>query len=309
MRVTESHHDRKPTDPKVVKLVTDRVYGGGPPNEVRVAPCATWGEFYENVRLTNKPMLGRVFRGQSESTWRLQSQWDRYAEQAKGMSDIDRSLAGRTDTAESLLERFKALYIGTSGRDTSSMTNDQWMALGRHHGLITRLLDWTRSPFVAAFFAFRGFLPIDPRLGCLNPLSRVDASGTVAIWELPQESACNNFEHFKFVAGRDEFAYRQRAQSGVFTLVDPPEHNSLDAYLSSEGYAHCLTRYEIPRTEAVKAMQDMSLMNISDGTLFPDGDGAARQANLGDNLDWAFMLEDMRRVAKIMPPPQRASSD
>ena len=293
--MTEPHSNPQQTDATLRKRVTDAVYGGVPQNEVCVVRCESWGDFAEKVRLTPKPRLGRVFRGQCETRWRLQSKWDRYAEQLEAIPESERPFAGRYDTADTLLERFKSCYIGTSGFDTSSMTNDEWMALGRHHGLITQLLDWTHSPFVAAFLAFRELLPIDPQLGCLNPNYRVRKNGTVAIWELPLKSVCTNFEHFRFVVARHEFAHRQRAQSGVFTLVDAPEHSSLDSYLSSKGYAHCLTRYEIPKTDAVMAMQDLRLMNIADSTLFPDGDGAARHVNLGENFDWAFLLEHLRR--------------
>ncbi len=271
------------------------VYGYVQINEIQIIRCESWAEFTEKVRVTASPLVGRVFRGQCESTWRLQSKWDRYAEQQDKIPEGDRAIAGRNETPDSLLERFQTCFTGTPGVETTSLTQQQWMAIGRHHGLITALLDWTRSPFVAAFFAVKELLPIDPELGCLDPLLTVKLDGNVAIWELPLVSACNNFEHFQFFSARHDFAHRQRAQSGLFSLCDHPEHRSLDSYLTSKGYAHCLKKYEVPKSDALIAAQDLTLMNITDSTMFPDGDGAARHANLGELLDFAYLLEHLRR--------------
>ena len=279
-----------------MRKAIEEVYGYVELNRVGVEPCASWDEFRTKVRRTRRPLLGRVFRGQSDAAWKLQSKWDRYSERQAAFPAGERAVAGFNENPDSLLERFKACYVGTAGFDTSTMERQQWFDLARHHGLITPLLDWSHSPFVAAFFAIRELLPIDHELGFLDPLSTVAQDGYVAIWELPLMPAEENrWDQFSIVHARNDFAVRQRAQSGLFTLLESPNDTSLESFLESKNFAHWLIRYDIPKRDAIIAMQDLWLMNIRESTLFPDADGAARQANLGRNFDWATLLEILRR--------------
>ena len=286
--------NRLQTDP-LLRKATAVVYGYVEPNVIDVERCESWDEFRTKVRRTRRPLLGRVFRGQSDVAWKLQSKWDRTVERQAAIQDPERAVAGLNDTPDSLLERFQAYYVGTAGFDTRTMEREEWMALARHHGLITPLLDWTHSPYVAAFFALRDLLPTHGELGALDPLSTIAEDGYIAIWELPLLPAKQSrWEHFSLSHARNDFAVRQRAQSGLFTLMESPDHTSLESFLESNDYAHWLIRYEIPKREAIIAMQDLWLMNIRENTMFPDADGAARQANLGESFDWASLLEILR---------------
>ena len=47
--------------------------------------------------------------------------------------------------------RFKS--HGRAHRENPTENDFEWLIIGQHHGLPTRLLDWTLSPFVAAYFA------------------------------------------------------------------------------------------------------------------------------------------------------------
>jgi hypothetical protein len=135
---------------------------------------SSWNEFLnlaEQVGATRRPFSTQILcRGMANAAWKPQA-------------SLHRTLSGVTDPAEAVrvelecLESFKKAASLWPGVDLPAQDGDlmAWWAVMQHHGAPTRLIDWTASPFVAAYFAVEQGWDVDGAIWLFEALPVIDA--------------------------------------------------------------------------------------------------------------------------------------
>lgn len=135
-----------------------------------------------------------------------------------------------------------------------------WLAIAQHHGLATRLLDWTSNPLAAAFFACCRRAPGDAVVWAFSPSARADTDRS------PFDG--DGIRLYRPGA----HAARIARQGAAFTVHGPPDQTVEDRH----GRLHKLVVAEAYRD---RLLAELALYGISHATLFPDLDGLARFVN------------------------------
>jgi len=115
-----------------------------------------------------------LFRGHSNASWKLQTTLDRFTNLPYEASGYYGTIKSIRPAVVSITEKSWHLpEFETSG--AIPPTGYEFMIYLRHHSFPSPLLDWTRSPYVAAFFAFRS--PQVPKVDRVAIYSYVDNLG------------------------------------------------------------------------------------------------------------------------------------
>jgi len=161
----------------------------------------------------------------------------------------------------------------------STYTDLQLLALAQHHGMATRLLDWSSNPLVALWFA------------CAEPHS--SKSGHIYVYRVYPEnietptSLVDPFSLSMTRVFKPDFASdRIDAQQGWFS-IHPCMGGAFGYKAACEDPIHFLSIFhlEIPAPEKISILEALEKMGISADKLFPGLDGLCRQTN------WAFIAE------------------
>lgn len=262
--------------------------------------CDSWEEFIVEVRRTGFA-ADRIFRGHANPEWKLSSVFERWLATQRPGHDPKRSYRevfgpGAFESFRDIyLNRFKEIAVGIPGFNSSGLNDMDWWSIGRHHGLVTPLLDWTRSPYIAAFFAFTDYLEnLNPGFKAGTKSSTYLDRNCVAIWALYLMDKIKKEGEFEIVTSRVDNSHRQKAQQGVFTWLTHDMAVDVENYLEIKNMGIYLEKYEISGQEATKALADLDAMNINFAALFPDLIGAATQANLDFNMYKDRFIKDRR---------------
>ncbi len=235
-----------------------------------VEKFSSWDDFTD--KMAGPTYKGWAFRGQADSTWRLMSTLGRYL----NAYIAEKHWEDQEERINRLFQRKAHLFL-THIPDPADTF--QWLALMQHHGAPTRLLDFTWSPYVAAFFA----------------LERATKEGVV--WALNPKRLVNITETLeKFLDGSlpgaigfgEPFVLNGRliAQSGTFVVtrkVGTPIEDVVCAFPEDT-----LVKLQLP-ADSIRAagMRTLFMMNITNATLFPDLDGLARSLAYELEFHWA----------------------
>ncbi|EGR0547566.1 FRG domain-containing protein [Vibrio cholerae] len=258
-----------------------------PSGRIPVTRIEHWREFSSLLESTffNRVDEQFIFRGHRRFDWEMTPTLARVTENGIVTEEI----------ARQQLDMFRKAIRGRIADhslldDENEREHDELWSIGQHHGLMTPLLDWTYSPYVALFFAFAKEDQTDEKD---NPYRAVYILNKTFIAD---DALCPEIRVFE--PKKDDHG-RLVSQAGLFTFspYDATIENKLTEVLTDEDFpddelktategeqpgilAKYICKVYIKNEEQQECLKHLRRMNVHHASLFPDLIGAADYCNI-----------------------------
>lgn len=228
--------------------------------------CVERIENHEEIHGSTQPLW---YRGQKSASWKV-------LPKAYRIRTPDRLEPERLRCFNLL-----APSVGNLPANGQSPTGPlEWMCAMQHHGVITRLIDWTETALIALWFAVEGDAKSDAAVWVLDPWVLNGATLGRKSVPLANDSLLSSYaiNDDRAIGAALPAAFRPRhvdarlhAQNGVFT-IHGSKRNALETIVE-------LKKIVIPRDARAKMFNELSRSGFAYSRVFPDLDGLAREAN------------------------------
>lgn len=240
--------------------------------EARVAQLADGRA--ARLRATGTYISEYLFRGQSDSSWRLKTTLERYAGKLPTLEDYYGVLCAMQPQVETFTDVSWA-NVPSLSKYMEEIGNERLLAPGkfpayeyfvylRHHGFPSPLLDWTRSPYVAAYFAFRDVTSTAPAVSIY----------AYCEYTVGHKSGSSNTPGIKglgpYVRGHRRH-FQQQSQYTICTVHRDGAHTYAcheDAFAGNKEDQDELWKFDIPASEREKVLRRLEQYNINAFSLF-----------------------------------------
>ena len=178
----------------------------------------------------------------------------------------------------------------------------EWLAIMQHHGAPTRLLDFSKSPFIAAYFAFEQAHFLPERMIAIWGIN-VDFLREKALVELKKyfgeeletTKGLINEKIFEAIFYRNDTSlifpvepFRMNRRYSLQQSIFVSTGNSYESFMTQLGFlgaeiCKAVIKIEMPATLQKEVLRDLQKMNLNRASLFPDLDGYAASLRLRYN--------------------------
>ncbi len=166
----------------------------------------------------------------------------------------------RSHFEKQIFDDFKKKTIGYLTYNPK--TDWEWLFLAQHHGLPTRLLDWTTSPIIALFFALNSKCLNDYALYRANFSQIISFEPERFLGEDPMRVKSTVQVYPSFVTPRAE------RQHSIFSIQEDPWKPLEDA--------NPIHKYIFPSESRREGLRKLSYYGITNSLLFPGLDSIAK---------------------------------